>query len=73
MKCEKAVTRYLENDEKYRIPLFVKIHMLFCPKCSDEICRLMAAMELIESESIWKTENNITGYVMDRISRAKNT
>ena len=69
MKCEKAINRYLENDEKFSIPLFVKIHMFFCPKCSNEICGLMAAMDLLESESIWKTERNITGYVMDRISR----
>lgn len=68
MKCEKAVTRYLENDEKYRIPLFVRVHMLFCPRCSSEICGLMAAMDLLESESAWKTERNITGYVMDRIN-----
>ena len=68
MKCEKAVTRYLENDDKFRVPLFVKIHMLFCPKCSYEIYKLMAAMDLLEGESVWKTERNITGYVMDKIS-----
>ena len=49
-------------------PSFVKMHMLFCPKCSYEIYRLMAAMNLLENESIWKTERNITGFVMDRIS-----
>lgn len=68
MKCEKAVTKYLENDDKYRIPFFVKIHLFFCPRCSDEVSKLMAAMDLLESDSVWKTERNITGYVMDRIS-----
>ncbi len=68
MKCEKAVAEYLETDEKYRVPLLVKLHMIFCPKCSDEICKLMAVMDLLENDSLWKTERNITGYVMDRIS-----
>ncbi len=68
MKCEKVITKYLESDDKYRIPLLVKIHTYFCPGCSNEISKLMAAMDLLENDSIWKTERNITGYVMDRIS-----
>ena len=68
MKCEKAINDYLKNDDKYRIPFFVRIHMFFCPRCSAEIYRFAAAMNWLEDETLWKTDSNITGYVMDRIS-----
>ena len=71
MKCEKAMAIYLENEKKFRIPISVKRHIMFCPVCSAEVSRLMAALEMLEKETIWKTEENITGFVMDRIMQKR--
>ena len=71
MKCEKAMAIYLENEKKFSIPISVKWHIMFCPVCSAEISRLMAILKMLEKETIWKTEENITGFVMDRIMQKR--
>jgi len=69
MKCENAMNRYMNSEDSGRIPFRVRIHTFFCPVCSAEIYLLISVFKSFEQNSIWKTESNITGCVMDRVQK----
>ncbi len=69
MKCDKAISYYLQNDEIGRIPFKVRIHTFFCPVCSGEIMQLMLMFRLLEEKSIWEMDKDIKDNVMDKIQR----
>lgn len=71
MKCDKVIDCYLKSEDIEKIPLRVRIHTFFCPACKIEILKLSAMFIAIEERSLWRTERNITGNVMDAIQWQK--
>jgi hypothetical protein len=53
MNCRSVVDRVYENLGDKPLPLVVRmeiaVHLLFCPRCADEIARLEGAMTLLQN------------------------
>ena len=49
MNCDRAMDRILSADADGRLPLSVKLHLLFCPRCAAEARRLGGALALMKT------------------------
>lgn len=49
MNCDRAMDRILSADADGRLPLPVKLHLLFCPRCAAEARRLDVALALMKT------------------------
>jgi len=69
MKCHKAVEEYLKIEDYNQVPFFLKLHIITCRDCRNEISRLGKLFELIGKDSIYKSRSTISSSVMDVIRR----
>ncbi len=67
MKCSKAVEDYLKLDNSSHTPFILKLHLMFCRGCSDEVLRLKKVFNLLKKDSVYKSPYGIKTTVMDII------
>lgn len=69
MKCSKAVEDYLKLENFSHTPVLLKIHLMFCRKCRNEVLQLHKAFNMLKGDSIYKSHYDITASVMDIIRK----
>jgi len=67
MKCEKTMEKYLEQDDYTRLPIMLRMHLLFCRRCRNEIRLLSDTMDYFQETSPFHMDRDISESVMNRI------
>jgi hypothetical protein len=73
MNCEKIQNRFLEMDNRSRIPLSVQAHMLYCSKCRRDITELTNRFASLRTQAPFAMDRDVCEKIMVDvfISRAK--
>ncbi len=69
MKCDKAMSMFLELDNNAVVPLRLRAHMLFCPRCRAEINTLAEELLVLRHLSPFDPGIDIAAEVMEAISK----
>lgn len=70
MKCDKVIERFLnQNDSRYP-SFFVRLHMLFCPGCRDEMRMLRDVILKSRSVSSYAMPRDLSNLIMGRIYKS---
>ena len=64
MNCEKIQNRFLEMDNRSRIPLSVQLHMLYCSRCRRDITELSNRFESLRSEEPFAIDRDLCEKIM---------
>jgi predicted anti-sigma-YlaC factor YlaD len=67
MKCDRAMKMFLELDNNEAVPLRVKAHMVFCPRCRAEITAMAEELLVLRHLSPYEPDADITAEVMAAI------
>ncbi len=71
MKCERLMRRYLELDNDAPLPLYLRLHTVFCARCRAEIRameRALAGMRRFAPPSVEDLSEEIMSRVMRSVS-----
>lgn len=71
MKCDRTVNSYLQLEDYTSIPFTLRLHLLLCKKCRQEIKILSRTFSRIRNDFPYKSPVDITLSVMS-IIRAEN-
>ncbi len=71
MNCEKIQNRFLEMDNRSRIPLMVQIHMLFCSECRRLIGALNEQFESLYNNPPYCLERDLCEKIMVEVFHSK--
>ncbi|OHD66768.1 MAG: hypothetical protein A2176_11105 [Spirochaetes bacterium RBG_13_51_14] len=64
MNCNTIHKRFLEMDNRSRIPLSVRIHMLFCSRCRHDIALLNSMLETLKYDSPFVMDRDMSEKIM---------
>lgn len=64
MNCEKIQNRFLEMDNRSRIPLTVQAHMLYCSRCRRDITELSNRFESLRSQEPFAIDRDLCEKIM---------
>lgn len=64
MNCEKIQRRFLEMDNRSRIPLAVQAHMLYCSRCRRDINMLAETFASLRSEAPFVMDRDLCEKIM---------
>lgn len=64
MNCEKIQNRFLEMDNRSRIPLSVQAHMLYCPRCRRDITELTKKFDLLRTQEPFAMDRELCEKIM---------
>ena len=67
MKCKKRIENFMELDRGEAIPLTLRLHILFCKECRDEIFSLRKAFDSVTGKTPYKIPRDMSDLVMKRI------
>jgi membrane-bound acyltransferase YfiQ involved in biofilm formation len=67
MKCSKAVEDYLKLDNNSHTPFVLKLHLMFCKECRNEVIRLKKVFYILKEDAVYKSPYDIRTSVMDII------
>lgn len=69
MNCNRIISGYIELEDRTRVPLMLRLHMLFCRECREEMRALEDMFDSLESDAPYRAGINLTPTVMDLIRR----
>ena len=67
MKCEKVMNNFMNSDNGDRVPFAVRIHILHCKKCREEIFALKKNFASLKNENAYAVPFDLSDIVMHRI------
>ncbi len=67
MECETAIEKYLKYPGGIKIPLLLRVHMLFCQSCRSEIQLLKIEFQKIRNSAPYEIPEDITETVMAQV------
>lgn len=67
MKCEKVMDHYCRLDVDERLPLRVRIHMLFCPACRHEVQYMEEKLVNFEGTFPFSMEHDASDAIMQMV------
>jgi hypothetical protein len=68
MKCERAMALYLKKER--RKPLMLKLHLLRCHRCKDEIKKISIVLHSTQSNAAFAIPRDIQTSVMTQVLRS---
>ncbi|MBP7734603.1 MAG: hypothetical protein KA369_01395 [Spirochaetes bacterium] len=71
MNCETIQQRFIEMDNRSRIPLSVQIHMLHCHRCRHDIAMLTERFEALREEAPFMIDRDLCEQIMREVFRSK--
>jgi predicted anti-sigma-YlaC factor YlaD len=69
MKCSKAVEDYLKLENNSHTPFILKLHLMFCRECRNEVIRLKKILNMLKADSVYTSPYDIGVSVMDIIRK----
>lgn len=69
MKCDNAIQQFLEIDEFNSLPLSLRLHLFFCPRCRLEIRSLTDLFNSFRGKYPYVMKEDLSSAIMNRISR----
>lgn len=67
MKCDKIITRYLELDDYTILPLLIRVHLLFCKKCQEELFIFEEVLAELKQFDPFLMSEDLTDQTMHKI------
>lgn len=67
MKCEQFMKKFMERDDHSSMGLRMKLHVLKCSSCRQEVILLNAAMSGLRNSSSYTLNSSLAGSVMASI------
>ncbi len=67
MKCDNVLERFMELDDYLDIPFMLRFHLFHCKKCREEVAAMIAAMDLLSTESPYAAPAGLQLIIMNRI------
>ncbi len=71
MNCETTQQRFLEMDNRSRVPLSVQFHTLYCSRCRHDIAILTKRFESLRSEQPFTIDRNMCEDIMREVFKSK--
>lgn len=71
MNCETIQQRFLEMDNRSRIPLTVQFHTLYCSKCRHDIAVLTREFEQLRSDTSFDLDRDRCEQIMREVFLSK--
>jgi len=68
MKCDDALQRFLEMDNRESFPISLRFHMLHCAKCRTEIETFRHACDLLLDDSPFEMRRDLSGLILDKVT-----
>jgi len=69
MNCDKIIEKFMKLDNQTGIPLSIKIHILFCSKCRNEIFSLREAFNTVKGFMPFEIKKDLSNDIMDIINK----
>ncbi len=71
MNCEKIQQKFLEMDNRSRVPLSVQFHILHCSKCRHDIAVLSEQFSLLRSDTAFDLDRDRCEQIMREVFFSK--
>ncbi len=59
---------FFELDAYQRLPIFIRLHLLFCPRCRSEIVRIQKVLKSLHNTFPFDMPQDISQRIMDEIN-----
>ena len=67
MKCNSTIRSFLELDNYMALPFSIRLHMVFCKRCRDEIYSLQNTFLMLRESAPFDILDNLSSLVMNSI------
>lgn len=71
MNCEKIQQKFLEMDNRSRVPLSVQFHILHCSKCRHDISVLSEQFSSLRSDTAFDLDRDRCEQIMREVFMSK--
>lgn len=68
MRCTTVIEKFLELDAYKRLPISIRLHLLFCPQCRSEIEQLQKTLASLHGTFPFDMPLDMSQKVMDEIN-----
>ncbi len=69
MKCDDVIEKFMEIDNYRDIPFLVRLHIIFCKKCRNEVAVLTAALDIFAADSPFNAPKGLSFSIINKIAR----